>query len=122
MSSKLQHVLVVDDDPIIRDMVVDILDFEGYSAETARNGRDALGILQGKDNYLVLLDLMMPVMGGHEFCQRLNAMPNLRKRHVIILMSAMDKLEEAESIHPDAIMPKPFVVDDVLRIIKPFLA
>jgi CheY-like chemotaxis protein len=121
MSSKLQHVLVVDDDPIIRDMVVDILDFEGYTAKTARNGRDALGILQGKENYLVLLDLMMPVMGGHEFCQRLNAMPHLRQRHIIVLMSAMDKLEEAESIHPDAIMPKPFVVDDVLRIIKPFL-
>ncbi len=121
MNSKPRRVLVVDDDPIIRDMVVDILDFEGYATETARNGRDALAILQGKENYLVLLDLMMPVMGGHEFCQRLNAMPQLRQRHIIVLMSAMDKLEEAESIYPDAIMPKPFVVDDVLSIIKPFL-
>lgn len=122
MSNKPQQVLVVDDDPIIRDMVVDILDFEGYEAATARNGREALGMLQGEQSYLVLLDLMMPVMGGQEFCQRLNAMPHIRQRHTIILMSAMDKLEEAEALHPDAIMPKPFVVDDVLRTIKPFLA
>ena len=120
MSIRSQRVLVVDDDPIIRDMVVDILDFEGYITETARNGREALSILQNEESYLVLLDLMMPIMSGHEFCQRLNAMPELRKQHVIILMSAMDKLEEAEALRPDAIMPKPFVVDDVLRVIKPF--
>ena len=121
MSTRPNRVLVVDDDPIIRDMVVDILDFEGYSAETARNGSEALSMLQGEESYLVLLDLMMPVMGGHEFCQRLNAQPEVRKRHIIILMSAMDKLEEAELLHPDAIMPKPCVVDDVLRVIKSFL-
>ncbi len=123
MSIKRHNVLVVDDDPIIRDMMVDILEFEGYTIETARNGREALEKLQREgSSYLVFLDLMMPTMNGHEFCQRLDAMPDVRSRHILILMSAMDKMDEAYELHIDAIMPKPFVVDDVLKALKPYMS
>ena len=64
---------------------------------------------------------MMPTMDGHEFCQRLDALPDVRNRHILILMSAMDKMDEAQQLHVDAIMPKPFVVDDVLRAIEPYM-
>ena len=121
MSIKPHKILVVDDDLIIRDMMMDILSFEEYPIEVARNGREALERLRDDANYLVFLDLMMPVMDGRELCERLNAAPQLRRRHVIVIMSALDNLAEASSLGADATMPKPFSVDDVLHIIGPYM-
>lgn len=122
--NKPYKVLVVDDDPIIRDMMVDILDFEGYPICTARNGFEALEILRGNEHYLVFLDLMMPVLDGQQVCAILQVEPELRRRHIIVLMSAMDKLKELSSLitDVDATMPKPFSVDDVLQIVQPYMA
>ena len=120
MRTNPRHILVVDDDPIIRDMMVDILSFEGYSIQVARNGREALEKLSKDENYLVFLDMLMPVMDGREVCYQLGAEPRLRQRHVIIVMSALDNLIEAEQLRADAIMSKPFAVEDILRTIEPF--
>ncbi len=119
--SKFHRVLVVDDDPIIRDMMVDILDFEGHNICVARNGHEALAILRGEPGYLVFLDLMMPGMSGKEVCAILDADPVLRSRHVIILMSAMDKLEDGTSLNVDALILKPFTVDDVLDVLETYM-
>lgn len=121
MHSIPRKVLVVDDDPILRDMMVDILDFEGYPVQVASNGRKALDVLQGSESYLVFLDLMMPVMDGRELCERLNAQPHLRQRHVIILMSAMDQLVDVAPLHVNATLPKPFTLDDVLEVMQPYM-
>jgi CheY-like chemotaxis protein len=120
VSTNPRPILVVDDDPIIRDMMVDILSFEGYSIQVARNGREALEKMSKDENYLVFLDMLMPGMDGREVCYRLQAEPRLRQRHVIIVMSALDNLVEAEQLNADAIMPKPFAVEDILRTIEPF--
>jgi CheY-like chemotaxis protein len=117
-----RKILVIDDEPVIRDMMVDILDMEGYVVEVARNGREALEkVLPTPDNYLIFLDMMMPVMDGRAFCENLCAHPEIRKRHIIVLMSALDHLSSASSLHVDATLPKPFVVDDALNIIQRLL-
>ena len=118
-----RKILVVDDDPIIRDMMVDILSLEGYSIDTARHGLEAMEILRGEESYLVFLDVMMPVLDGKEVCAILEAEPQLRNRHFIVLMSAVDKLAEVSSLikNVDATMPKPFSVDDVVGIVQPFI-
>src|SRR5438270_12847563 len=90
-NNKTRKILVVDDDPIIRDMMVDILNLEGYTIDTARHGLEAMEILRGEESYLVFLDVMMPVLDGKEVCAILEAEPDLRDRHVIVLMSAVDK-------------------------------
>jgi CheY-like chemotaxis protein len=118
---KPHNVLIVDDDPVIRDMMVDIFSFEDYPIHVARNGREALEKLEGDESYLVFLDLMMPIMDGREVCQRLNANPHIRNRHIIIIMSAMDQLGEAKSLQVNALMPKPFSVDDVIDSIEPYM-
>jgi hypothetical protein len=46
----------------------------------------------------------------------------VRQRHVLIIMSAIDNLAEAASLNVDATMPKPFSVDDIFRIIQPYLS
>jgi CheY-like chemotaxis protein len=118
---KPRNILVVDDDPIIRDMMVDILDLEGYPVRVARNGLQALEILQGEENYLVFLDLLMPVMNGKEVCQALDTEPEIRRRHIIVLISALDHLAEAALLNVDAVMPKPFSTDDVMHIIEQYM-
>ncbi|MHB8599765.1 MAG: response regulator transcription factor [Ktedonobacteraceae bacterium] len=116
-SGQPRNILVVDDDPVIRDMMVDILELEGYAIQLARNGLEALDILRGNESYLVFLDLMMPVLNGKELCEILDVEPELRARHTIVLMSAMDKMDEASMLNVDALMPKPFSVDDVVRML-----
>ncbi len=118
---KTRKILVVDDDPIIRDMMRDILDFEGYSISTARNGHEALQMLRSEQDFLVFLDILMPGMSGQELCAALEAEPQLRKRHIIVLMSALDNLEEATSLNADAILQKPFLVEDVINILEPYM-
>ncbi|HEX9134757.1 MAG TPA: response regulator [Ktedonobacteraceae bacterium] len=120
-NNNARKILVVDDDPVIRDMMADILDFEGYSISVARNGHEALQLLRSAQPFLVFLDIMMPGMSGKELCAVLEADPQLRKRHIIILMSAMDNLEEAASLEVDAILQKPFVVDELIGILEPYI-
>ena len=120
-NNQTRKILVVDDDPVIRDMMADILEFEGYTISVARNGSEALQLLRSDENYLVFLDIMMPAMSGKELCAIIEADPHSRERHTIILMSAMDNLEEAASFQVDAILQKPFVVEDVIDILEPYM-
>ena|SRR5579872_836880 len=118
----MRKVLVVDDDPVIRDMMVDMLEYEGYSLRVARNGLEALKAMRGDESYLVFLDVMMPSMSGKEVCEQLEAEPATRQRHKIFLMSALDKLDEVTSCKVDGIITKPFVVDDVLTALERHLS
>jgi len=118
---KPSKILVVDDDPIIRDMMIDILSFEGYPIQVARNGVEALEKLHHEAGYLVFLDLMMPVMDRRIVCQQLNSERSLRERHVVVIMSALDNLEDIAPLHADIVMPKPFSVDDVMNVIEPLM-
>ena len=120
--TKPAKVLVVDDDPVLRDMMVDMLDFEGYPIQVVRNGNEALNILRGEGNFLVFLDLMMPGLSGRDVCAILDAEPQVRNRHVIVLMTAMDKLDEAQSLHVEKIIFKPFVVEDGMHVIGQYMA
>jgi CheY-like chemotaxis protein len=114
-------VLVVDDDPVIRDMMADILECEGYVPELARDGHEALRLLQGPQSYLVFLDFMMPAFNGREVCEHLGAYPQTRQRHVIILMSAMDRIDETTDLDIDMLMPKPFIVNDVAEALDMYM-
>jgi CheY-like chemotaxis protein len=103
------------------DMMVDVLSLEGYKPQVARNGREALEKVNENTSYLVFLDMLMPGMDGREVCLQLAAHPQRRQCHVIIIMSALDNLGEAAQLKADAIMPKPFAVEDILRTIEPFV-
>jgi CheY-like chemotaxis protein len=110
---------VVDDDPTIRDMMLDILESEGYTADVARNGQEALNLLQGPTRYLVFLDLLMPVVNGKDVCHFLASQPYLQ--HILVLMSALDQAEQTHQLDIDMLMPKPFVVEDVVEALETYL-
>lgn len=124
---KPKTILVVDDDPVIREMMVDILDLEGYAVDVARNGREALNRIEdlqhkGSDcGYLIFLDLMMPVMDGPTFYRELMAHPDWRAQQVIVIMSALDHLAQVSLPDVNMIIHKPFGVDDILDIIQQYI-
>src|SRR3954463_8853765 len=83
-----KHILVVDDEPGIVDVLSTLLEDEGYSSETALDGRAALAALRGRRAGLVVLDTMMPVMDGVATLQAMRADPALATIPVI-MMTAM---------------------------------
>lgn len=102
-------------------MMVDILESEGYSPDLAANGQEALRILQSSESYLVFLDLMMPAFSGKDVCAALTADVQTRQRHILVLMSAMDNIADTYDLDVDMVMPKPFVVDDVVRVLSTYI-
>lgn len=81
-------VLVVEDEDESRDTLRELLELEGYTVETAPNGKAALAILDTLDPCVVLLDLFMPVMDGWQVIDRLRADGRLGRMNVLIITSA----------------------------------
>ena len=82
------EILVIDDDPAIRDALTVALAEEGYSVSTAANGREAMRRLADATSTppaLILLDLMMPVMDGVTFLDRYADDPTLPEVPVIVM-------------------------------------
>jgi CheY-like chemotaxis protein len=115
-------ILIVDDDPAIRKMLVEVLALEGYPHETAANGQEALQKLGDGSPRVVLLDLLMPVMDGRATLAALEQDSAERQRHKIILVSATHNLEAAQDLQVDGQLSKPFTVDQLLNTIAPYVA
>lgn len=99
-------VLVVDDDPDNREVLVELLDGAGYSAVGAENGSRALTALEeGLDPDLILTDLQMPVMSGWDLCESLKRDPTLRSIPVVLLCGMAAK--ERGKLQVDDAFEKP---------------
>lgn len=115
-------VLIVDDDPAIRKMLVEVLSLEGVATETATNGREALDVITRGGSRVVLLDLLMPVLDGRGVMDALRADPAVRARNKVVLVSAWGNLESAQDLEPDSVLSKPFTVPQLLSVIEPMMA
>jgi CheY-like chemotaxis protein len=114
----LPTILIVDDDPAIRKMLVEMLSLEGYPTETAANGREALDILDKGNPRIVLLDLLMPVVDGRGVIDALQA-SGARSLHKVILISALTYLEQNRDLEPDGTLTKPFNLSQLLNVLAP---
>ena len=111
-------VLVVDDDPDIRDALVDVLSDHGYDARAVANGREALDVLaQGALPRVILLDLMMPIMDGVQFRGQQLRDPSLREVPVILISAGNDLAEQATSLGVIDSLRKPLDLERLLRCI-----
>lgn len=115
----MREVLVVDDDPDIRRLLLDLLQAEGYRVSSARNGAEALRRLAGERGaLLILLDLMMPEVDGYTVLRELASDPAARTRHHVVVMSASERLRAGGLSGADAALPKPFDVLDLLDMVE----
>jgi CheY-like chemotaxis protein len=108
-------VLVVDDEPCIRDLLADMLDAEGCIVLLAANAFEAVAHLQRLVPDLVLSDIHMPFVSGEELCRQMHADPRYAETPVI-LMSAVEQGPARPCGHV-AFISKPFDVDILLDII-----
>src|SRR6266498_1371619 len=85
----MSTVLIVDDDPTARETLVAMLEGENYNLQLAKDGIQALRMLEQLQPDLILLDIMMPGMDGFEVCRRIRSTPQLAEVPIIIL-TALD--------------------------------
>jgi two-component system, chemotaxis family, chemotaxis protein CheY len=111
-------ILVVEDDPAMRDALVVALRHEGYATESATDGHQALARLrEPAPPALVLLDLMLPVMDGFEFRVQQLQDPALARIPVIVLSGGGDLDRKAASLHADACLGKPLDLEALLLLV-----
>ena len=108
-----QHVLVVEDNNDLREMVAEALEMDGYRVSTAPNGRIALEQVHVSRPHLIVLDLMMPVMTGWQLLEALREVPELASVPVVIVSALEDALPEGAV----AFVRKPFRVETLLTTV-----
>ncbi|MBN8231882.1 response regulator [Corallococcus macrosporus] len=115
-------VLVVDDDPDILEALSEILEAEGFEIRRARNGKEALERLEPDPPHLILLDLMMPVMDGWEFAQRMRQKPAFAAIPIIVLSADRNVGSKAKDIGAMGHLAKPFELNDLLSMVRQSLS
>ena len=117
--TEARPILLVDDDPDIREALAETLEHQGFRVITARNGQDALNVLRGMvvAPSVILLDLMMPVMDGYGFVAALRAEPALAALPVVIV-SASHQVDRGRLSEPSAVVGKPIRVPQLLRMLR----
>lgn len=107
------HVLVVEDDELIRAIFVDIIKSKGYSVLEASNGQEALKILSTRPINIIVTDMKMPVMDGMQLLRQVKkSYPDVP----LIVITGFDseyREQDAMAAGADAYITKPFKVEDV---------
>ena len=120
--------LVVDDEPSIRDLVALILGIEGYPVQTAANGAEALAILEHEEFDLIVSDVRMPAVGGPTFFEILQTTrPDLLPRVVFVTGDTVSRsTQEFLGRAKRPVLAKPFdperlraLVNELLRQSQP---
>jgi DNA-binding response OmpR family regulator len=94
MNMKQGYLLIVEDVPDILRLLEETLKFKGYNAVTARNGQEALDLIQRERPALVITDIMMPKLDGFGLVHRLRINPETRDLPVIFLTATYVALED----------------------------
>ena len=118
-AQELPKVLVVDDDPDLAALCSLLLESEGYDTDIARNGYEAYNAISNEHVDVVLLDAMMPVLDGLTVCRMVKRDPDL-KDVPIILMSASRRLCDEARGSADAVISKPFDLDNLVDTVHHF--
>jgi DNA-binding response OmpR family regulator len=119
-----QHLLMIEDDARLAEMVSAYLGQAGYSVTHAGDGQSGLTQLQSDAPHLVILDLMLPDMDGLEVCRRIRALPGALARTPVLMLTAkgdpMDRIIGLE-VGADDYLPKPFEPRELLARIRAVL-
>lgn len=112
MGQEEPKVLVVDDNQDVRDLVVHILNADGFHVYAAIDGENALSILNSNPVDLVLLDVMMPGISGLEVLREIRTGSNKKLRDIPVMMitakSSTDDIDQALALGANSYVVKPF--------------
>lgn len=117
MEENSSSILVVDNNPEIREIIQVLLGGEGYLVETAGNGVKALEMLENREYDLIILDIMMPGMDGYQTCRKMREESNAP----ILFLSARTKDSDKTlgfSSGGDDYLAKPFSYNELISRVK----
>jgi len=126
--SEKKKVLLVDDDPDFVEAVKVIVESGGYDVKIAYDGKEGLEAVAEDKPDLIVLDVMMPVMNGHQACNSLKKNPDTAQIPIILLTAVADRVTTSQYTHRDMLeseaedyMPKPVEPAELLELIKSWL-
>jgi DNA-binding response OmpR family regulator len=117
--SHRSHILVVEDDPDMSEVIVWALQQARYETVAAANGRKALESVAVRMPSLILLDMMMPVMDGWQFASEFRARYG-QPAPIIVVTAAEQTERRAQEIGADDWLSKPFELRDLLHAVARF--
>ncbi|WP_209123612.1 response regulator [Alkalihalobacillus sp. BA299] len=106
----MNKILLAEDEEVLRMLVVDTLDDEGYTVDEATDGEEAYELIQKNDYALLLLDFMMPGMTGLEVIEKVRELPE-KQNLKIMMLSAKNQQVDKEQVKlagADYFISKPF--------------
>ena len=117
------EVLVVEDEPDIRALIVHHLTRDGFRCRTAADGLEALAQLRASAPDLVVLDLMLPGMDGLEVCRRLRGDPATAALPIIMLTAKADEVDRVVGLElgADDYLAKPFSTKELVARVRAVL-
>lgn len=126
-AARAKKILTIDDDEDIRNSINERLQMEGFQTTWAKNGRVALDYLQALGDAdlpdLIILDFMMPIMNGQDFCREKSKISRLSQIPVVMmtaggnLVNVMDKIDSIA----EGYMAKPMDEETIIKMVKYFL-
>lgn len=114
------QLLLIDDDPNLILLVKDYLELRGYEVTTAKNGREALRVLEKSIPNLIICDVMMPEMDGYAFVKRVRDNPQTSYLPVLFLSAKGQIQDRVTGLNTgaDVYMIKPFEPDELVAQIE----
>lgn len=114
------RVLVVDDDEVIRQLIVVNLNLEGFDVDTAVDGQDCLDKVKQVAPAVITLDVMMPRLDGWMTAVKLREDPATARSRILLITARAqaDDLRRGEEIGVDGYLTKPFDPADLIRMVR----
>jgi CheY-like chemotaxis protein len=117
------YVLIVDDDAPIRNLVKQIFKRMGYEGREARDGVEAITLVDEQTPRMIILDLMMPRMNGWEVIEALRERQLIENVPVIVLTAVgAQRTEDLPSLGVRAVLGKPFEIQDLIATAQRILS
>ncbi len=124
LNGSTRHILVVDDDPQIVELFVDVLGNDArYEVKTAMTGYEAGAMTESFKPDLLILDYMLPDINGNVVCKSIRSNPNLSMTKILIVSGVVNRSEIDELLDAgaDDFVKKPFDIAALLRTIESML-
>ncbi len=115
----MAKILVVDDEPLLRMMLSDVLEEAGHTVVVADSGSAAIDLARKGPPDCILLDIIMPGMDGYETCDALKDDKSLAHIPVLLVSATKDLhvVDRAESVGALAVLPKPVSGEELLHAV-----